>query len=419
MMKILVLNSGSSSIKYSLFDMTGPQVLVSGVFERIGEPRGKHSFKLPGSGGQLHKSEQEQPIPDHRQGLEAMIRVMQESGVLKAAAELSAIGHRVVHGGEMFHEPTLIDAEVLAGISKMIPLAPLHNPANLMGIEVALEFAEGIPQVAVFDTAFHQSIPDYAFHYALPKKLYEQHGIRRYGFHGTSHFYVARQAAGYLRKPLESLNLVTLHLGNGGSVSAIEKGKCVDTSMGMTPLEGLVMGTRSGDIDPAIPYFLSSNLSMNSQQIDELLNRQSGLKGLCGENDMRAVHRLAESGNQDARLALEVFCYRIKKYIGAYIAVLGSIDALVFTGGIGENDAWVRETCCAGLEPLGIAIDREKNGQRCNSTIEIGKSALPVGILVIPTNEELEIANQTLQRIQSTRQIFVKRYQKNHNQGHA
>ena len=310
------------------------------------------------------------------------------------------IGHRVVHGGEMFHQPTLINETVLEGIRKMIPLAPLHNPAYLAGIEITLQHAANIPQVAVFDTAFHQSIPVHAFLYALPKALYEQQQVRRYGFHGTAHHYVAKQAAKFLNKPLSSLNMIVLHLGNGASATAIQQGQSVDTSMGMTPLEGLVMGTRSGDIDPAIPYYLSQNKAMSNKEIDTMLNKQSGLKGLCGENDMRTVHHKANTGDDEAQLALDIYCYRIKKYIGAYFAILGRVDALVFTGGIGENDVYVREKTCTGLEMLGIDINPQKNRQKNTTTRDISKKDEGVSVLVIPTNEELEIAVQTMACIQ-------------------
>ena len=404
-MKILVLNSGSSSIKYALFEMNAMSVLVSGVIERIGEANSLHKYRFPGVSGKMQEISLTQTVVDHRQGLVIISQILQESGAIRETSELSCIAHRVVHGGEMFHQPTLINDEVLAGIRKMIPLAPLHNPANLMGIEVTIQHAADIPQVAVFDTAFHQSMPAPAFHYALPRELYEQERIRRYGFHGTSHYYVAKQAARFLGKPLHSLNLVTLHLGNGGSVTAIRHGKSVDTSMGMTPLEGLVMGTRSGDIDPAIPFYLNQNRSMSSVTIDTMLNKESGLKGICGENDMRAVHRMAEAGDESAQLALDIYCYRIKKYIGAYFAVLGQVDALVFTGGIGENDAKVRKQSCAGLEVLGIAIDTQKNSLHEERVVDIRKKGSLLNVLVIPTNEELEIAIQSMECIQSQIQV--------------
>ena len=394
-MKVLVINSGSSSIKYQLFDITGAQVvLASGLIERIGEPQALH--RHTDSQGTAVETESKHAIPTHRDGLLRIGKVLRESGAIHDLSELSAIGHRVVHGGEYFREPTLIDQEVLDRIRKMIPLAPLHNPANLMGIEVALQAAPDIPQVAVFDTAFHQSIPQHAWRYALPEKLYCEQHVRRYGFHGTSHHYVAKQAAQQLGKPLASLNLITLHLGNGASAAAIRQGRSVDTSMGMTPLEGLIMGTRCGDIDPAIHFYLGRETGLSNEEVETLLNKESGLKGICGSNDMREVHRLADAGDERARLALEMYCYRIKKYIGAYYAVLGHLDAVVFTGGIGENDAQTRAQSCAGMTTLGIEIDSEKNSHRSEGAFAINSDTGPVSILVIPTDEELEIALQTV-----------------------
>ncbi len=379
--------------------MDGLLVLASGIIEQIGESQSIHKYHLPDENGEMQESINTQITPDHQQGLTNIIHLMQKSGVIQHASDLSAIGHRVVHGGELFHQPTLIDEAVLTGIRNMIPLAPLHNPANLMGIEVTMQFAEDIPQVAVFDTAFHQSLPAHAFLYAIPKELYQQERIRRYGFHGTSHCYVAKQAANFLSKPLHDLNLITLHLGNGGSVTAIKQGKSIDTSMGMTPLEGLVMGTRSGDIDPAIPFYLNQNRNMSSKEINTMLNKESGLKGICGENDMRAIHTMADAGDENAQLALDMYCYRIKKYIGAYCAVLGQVDVLVFTGGIGENDAKIRAQICEGLSLLGLSIDPNKNMRRDTNTIDINDNKSVVSILVIPTNEELEIAMQSMKCI--------------------
>ena len=380
--------------------MHGQLVLASGIVEQIGEATSVHKFRHLDKNAELQSSEINIPVHDHQQGLANIFQLLQESAVLKQASELFAIGHRVVHGGETFHQPTLIDAHVLNDIKKMIPLAPLHNPANLMGIKVAMQFARDIPQVAIFDTAFHQSIPAHAFRYAIPKRLYEQQRIRRYGFHGTSHYYVAKQAAEFLAKPLDEINLITLHLGNGGSVTAIKKGKSIDTSMGMTPLEGLIMGTRSGDIDPAIPFFLTKNCEMSSEAVDSLLNKESGLKGICGENDMRAIHVLADAADHDAQLALDMYCYRIKKYIGAYCAVLEKLDALVFTGGIGENDSQIRTKVCEGLNLLGISLDPDKNEHVDNKPIDIKNKESKLSVLVIPTNEELEIAMQSMECLQ-------------------
>lgn len=399
MIKVLVINSGSSSIKYQLFKMDDGAVLASGSIERIGEAQGLHRYRLH-QGADITESRYEQCFADHREGLSRIGTLLRESGALTGLSELFAIGHRVVHGGESFREPALITETVVKQIREMIPLAPLHNPANLMGIEVALQQAPDIPQVAVFDTAFHQSIPAHAYRYALPDALYTEQRVRRYGFHGTSHSYVAKQAAALLGKPLSSLRLITLHLGNGASAAAIAQGHSVDTSMGMTPLEGLMMGTRCGDLDPAIHFYLARTTGLDNDAIESLLNQESGLKGICGANDMREVHRLADAGDAQSRLALEMYCYRIKKYLGAYFAALGGLDAVVFTGGIGANDARVREQCCAGLEALGIALDTQKNAATGSGAFDIHSETSMVSLLVIPTNEELEIALQTVSCIQ-------------------
>ena len=388
-MKILVLNAGSSSIKYSLFAMSDHSNLVSGLIERIGEAQGLHRYRLADSEAQTI----EKVFNSHQQALHELFALLSNTGVIREG-ELACIGHRVVHGGEYFREPTLINDEVTQQIAKLIPLAPLHNPANLLGIKESLQQMGDIPQVAVFDTAFHHSLPDYAYRYALPDALYREQDVRRYGFHGTSHLYVAKQAANFLGKPLNQVNLITLHLGNGASVTAIENGRSVDTSMGMTPLEGLMMGTRCGDVDPALHFYLSRTLNLSMEDIENLLNKKSGCKGICGENDMRTIHEMANEGDAAAKLALAMYAYRIKKYIGAYFAVLGHIDALVFTGGIGENDSWLREQCCAGLSALGIAIDTEKNRASNHPIGVINRTAASVAVLVINTYEELEIAIQ-------------------------
>ena len=393
-MRILVLNSGSSSIKYKLFDMHNVQVIASGSVERIGENEGLHRHQKFNC-GEVSEESIHRFIHDHREGLSMIGTVLNKTGAIESLSELFAIGHRVVHGGEYFSEPALIDKDVVRKIRELIPLAPLHNPANLMGIEVALLHAPEVPQVAVFDTAFHQTIPEFAYRYALPDALYRDYRIRRYGFHGTSHHYVARRAADYLEKPLETLRLITLHLGNGASAAAIAYGTSVDTSMGMTPLEGLIMGTRCGDIDPTIHFFLERT-GMNTNAIEEMLNRDSGLKGICGANDMREVHELADSGDSRAKLALEMYCYRIRKYIGAYSVVLGGLDAVIFTGGIGENDARVRARCCEKLEILGIVPDDRKNHSVSDGLKNFSRDNGAVALLVIPTNEELEIALQTV-----------------------
>lgn len=390
-MKILVLNAGSSSLKYSLLDMAQQRLLFSGLIERIGEAQALHRYRIDAEPAEHHN---EAVITNHQQALQTLFATLNGYGVIRPG-ELAAIGHRVVHGGEAFCEPALIDDTVIAQIEAMIPLAPLHNPANLQGIREAIKLLPDVPQVAVFDTAFHQTLPDYAYRYPLPSALYSEYGVRRYGFHGTSHRYVAKQAAQCLAKPLAECNLITLHLGNGASVTAIRDGESVDTSMGLTPLEGLMMGTRSGDLDPAIHFYLMRTLNIGSSELENLLNKNSGCKGVCGENDMRSIHQMADAGDDNARLALAMYAYRIKKYIGAYFAVLGRVDALVFTGGIGENDARLRQTCCEGLQALGIALDIQKNsapGRPCGA---IHADTATVALLVINTNEELEIASQT------------------------
>ena len=376
-MKVLVLNSGSSSIKYRLFRTGSMEVLRAGAVERIGEPG-------PSA------------VRDHMEGFARVMSDLSDSGTIGEPAGLFGIGHRVVHGGDRFREPARVDRAVLDAIRAMTPFAPLHNPGNLQGIEVALAACPGVPQVAVFDTAFHQTMPPRAFRYALPRDLYDVHRVRRYGFHGTSHAHVARRAAELLGGPPGSLNLITLHLGNGASAAAIRGGKSVDTSMGMTPLEGLIMGTRCGDLDPAIPFFVGTATGRGPGELLDLLNEESGLKGICGANDMREVHRRAAGGDPSASLAIDMYAYRIRKYIGAYAAVLGRVDALVFTGGIGENDADVRRRACEGLSLLGIAVDEERNGSPSPVPREIQREGMPVKVLVIPTNEELEIALQTV-----------------------
>jgi acetate kinase len=400
-MKILVLNAGSSSVKYSLFDMSDRSVLIAGIIERIGEDSASHRYNL----GQADQVKLDIAGRNHQQALQVLFQTLSACGVLNDRRELACIGHRVVHGGEYFCEPALVDEQVIERITEVIPLAPLHNPAHLQGIQEAIRQMENVPQVAVFDTAFHQTLPDYAFRYPLPNDLYTQHGVRRYGFHGTSHRYVAGQAAHYLGKPLSETNLITLHLGNGASVTAIENGDSIDTSMGMTPLEGLMMGSRCGDIDPAINFYLGRTLNLSNAAIEALFNRESGCKGICGENDMRAIHRMAEAGDDHARLALAMYAYRIKKYIGAYFAVLGRVDALVFTGGIGENDAWLREQCCRDMANFGIAIDPQKNQAPSRPCGDISQSGSRLAVLVIATDEELEIAVQALECLEKQKQV--------------
>ena len=401
-MKTLVINSGSSSIKYRLFEMTAKTELASGVLEQIGESQSRLTHLTRDSEGEMQEIVKTDAVADHQAGFELIGAILGESGALKDTRELAGIGHRVVHGGEEFREPTLIDKNVIDTIRRLIPLAPLHNPANLLGIEVALQSAPQVPQVAVFDTAFHQSIPVHAFRYAIPQNLYEAHHVRRYGFHGTSHHYVAKQAARLMDRPFDSLNLITLHLGNGASAAAIKDGVSIDTSMGMTPLEGLIMGTRSGDIDPAIIFYLKRKTGLARDEVEALLNKDSGLKGICGVNDMRQIEESAQEGDSRAQLAIEMVCYRIKKYIGAYYAVLGRLDALVFTAGIGEKSPRIRAESCQGLAHLGIEVDAEKNHRKSKKAFEIQTADSAIKVLVIPTNEELEIAEQTVACIQNS-----------------
>lgn len=399
-MKVLVLNAGSSSIKYQIFNMDTEVVLTTGLLEQIGESTSRLKYKwLENGNGEMQEAVQEGRIANHSEGLKLILDLTLKLGVIKDLHELSGIGHRVVHGGEAFWKPTLINDKVAEVIREMIALAPLHNPANLMGIEVSRELCPSVPQVAVFDTAFHQTMPPVAYHYALPYDYYKNLKVRRYGFHGTSHRYVSKQCAKYLKKPLAECNFITVHIGNGGSMTAIRGGKSVDTTMGMTPLEGLVMGTRSGDIDPAIPFYLARALGKPFDEIENILNKQSGLKGISGANDMREIERLAAGGNMNAKLAIDMFCYRIKKYIGAYYAVLGTVDAIIFTGGIGENAVETREQICSGLEAMGIVMDTSKNSAPSRAMREVSADGSKVKVMVIPTNEELEIAEQTVECI--------------------
>lgn len=396
-MKILVINTGSSSIKYQLFNMDGNSVMASGIVEKIGESRSLLTHTKFMETRDEIKNIIDAAISDHREGMSLVVAqlVHPKHGVIQDRAEISAVGHRVVHGGEAFQATTIIDEGVIDSIKENIPLAPLHNPSNLIGIEVAASFFPDSLQVAVFDTAFHQTITEKAFLYAVPYNLYSKEKVRRYGFHGTSHLYVAEKCAAYMARPLNELNLITIHLGNGCSMAAIKKGRSIDTSMGMTPLEGLVMGTRSGDIDPAIPFFLADHLKMSLGEIDTLLNKESGLKGICGTNDMREVIDKKNRGVKSAKLALDIYCYRIKKYIGAYFAALENVDAIIFTAGIGENAPDIRHQSCAGLGSLGIEIDHVKNRAKLKDIREISPDGNRIKVMVIPTNEELKIAQET------------------------
>ena len=402
-MKILVLNCGSSSIKYQLFDMEDESVMASGLAERIGEAQGKLTHKkLPDSQDESVVVRDE-PFADHESGMLKIIELItdKEHGTVDDAYEISAVGHRVVHGGEHFQAPALIDDAVINAIEATVPLAPLHNPANLMGIRVAQTLIPQALQVAIFDTAFHQTMPPRAYHYSLPYEYYEELGVRRYGFHGTSHRYVAKEAARLMDRPLDKLNLMTIHLGSGASTCAIENGKSVDTSMGMTPVAGIIMGTRSGNIDPGIIFYLAKSKGMTIEDLDHVLTHESGLKGICGLNDMRDIHNKAKEGDKRAQLALDMFVYRIKKYIGNYSAILGHLDGIVFTAGIGEQDIEIRERCCEKLERLGIVLDLEKNKQEHKGPLQINKPESSVALFVIPTNEELEIGQQTKELLES------------------
>ncbi|MEI5526318.1 acetate kinase [Streptomyces brasiliscabiei] len=391
--RVLVLNSGSSSVKYQLLDMRDSGRLAMGLVERIGEEtsRLKHT-PLAGGGASRERTG---PIADHEAALKAVAEELAADGLGLDSPELAAIGHRVVHGGQSFTEPTVIDEAVLAEIERLIPVAPLHNPANLTGIRTARALRPDLPQVAVFDTAFHTTMPESAARYAIDVETADALRIRRYGFHGTSHAYVSRATAELLGKDPSEVNVIVLHLGNGASASAVEGGRCVDTSMGLTPLEGLVMGTRSGDMDPAVIFHLMRVGGMSTDEIDTLLNKKSGLIGLCGDNDMREIRRRIDEGDERAKLAFDIYIHRLRKYIGAYCAVLGRVDAVVFTAGVGENAAPVREAAVAGLEGLGLAVDGDLNAVRSDEPRLISPAGARVAVAVVPTDEELEIAAQT------------------------
>ncbi len=392
-MKILVINCGSSSLKYQLIDMKNESVLAKGLVERIGIQGSVLTHRPEG----MDKIVIEHPMKDHKDAIKLVLDALvdQKHGVIKDMSEITAVGHRVVHGGEKYSASVLIDDEVMKALDECTHLAPLHNPPNIIGINACRNLMTKTPMVAVFDTAFHQTMPKYAYMYALPYELYEKYGIRRYGFHGTSHRYVSNMAADMLGKNLKECKIITCHLGNGASVAAIKNGESVDTSMGFTPLEGLVMGTRCGDIDPAIVTFLQKEKGMSSSEVDDLMNKKSGVFGISGvSSDFRDIEKAAEEGNQRAQLALDVFHYEVKKYIGAYAAALGGVDAVVFTAGLGENSPETRRDICKGLEFLGIEIDNDKNKARGKQT-EVSSSKSKVKVLLIPTNEELMIARDT------------------------
>ncbi len=393
-MNILVINAGSSSLKYQLFDMETKEIKAKGLCERIGID-GKFTYK-PQVEGKETISAADVPMPTHSEAIQAVLSALvdEKNGVLKSMKEIDAVGHRVLHGGQKFSESVLINDAVIEAIKECIPLGPLHNPANLMGIEACAEVMPGVPQVAVFDTAFHQSMPKSSYVYAIPYEYYEKYGVRRYGFHGTSHRYVSAQAIELLGGKAEGTRVITCHLGNGSSMAAVKDGKCFDTSMGLTPLEGVPMGTRSGSMDPAIVEFIANKEGISVSETLTMLNKKSGVLGVSGvSSDFRDLDAAAAEGNERAQLALDIFAYSVKKYIGSYTAALGGVDAVVFTAGLGENSAEMRAKIVEGLEYLGIEIDAEKNAKR--GTVDITGANSKVKVFVIPTNEELVIAMDT------------------------
>ncbi|MBR3522800.1 MAG: acetate kinase [Prevotella sp.] len=393
-MKILVLNCGSSSIKYALYNMDDNSVMTSGGAERVGLDGAFVKVKLANG----EKKQIMHDIPEHTEGVKFIFSLLTdpEIGVIKSLDEIDAVGHRMVHGGEKFAESVIITPEVIEAFEAVSDLAPLHNPANMKGVNAVSELMPGLPQVGVFDTAFHQTMPAKAYMYAVPWELYEKYGVRRYGFHGTSHRYVSKRACEYLGIPQQGCKMVTAHIGNGGSLAAVVDGKCVDTSMGLTPLEGVMMGTRSGDIDGGAVTFIQKKLGLDADGISNLLNKKSGVQGLCGYSDMRDVESAAKSGDQKALVAQESYFYRIKKYIGAYAAAMGGIDVLVFTAGVGENQSIMREKSCEGLEFMGIKIDKDVNNQIHGKEAVISTPDSKVKVVVIPTDEELMIATDTM-----------------------
>ena len=395
MKKILVLNCGSSSIKYALYDMTDQSVITSGGIEKIGLPDSFITVKL---NGEKHKMEK--PVKEHTAGVQWIFEVLTtgEYAVLKSLDELDAVGHRMVHGGEKFNKSVLLTPEVMEAFAACNDLAPLHNPANIKGVNAVSALLPNIPQVGVFDTAFHQTMPDYAYMYALPYELYQKYGVRRYGFHGTSHRYVSQRVCEFLGVKPEGKKIITCHIGNGASIAAVKDGKCVDTSMGLTPLEGLIMGTRSGDIDAGAVTFLMDKLGLDTKGISNLLNKQSGLFGVSeGSSDFRDILAGIAAGNDKARLAKDMYCYRIKKYIGEYAAAMGGVDIILFTGGAGENQYEVREGATKGLEFMGVKLDDAKNKACRAKEAILSTDDSKVTICCIPTDEELMIALDTLE----------------------
>ncbi|NLK66431.1 MAG: acetate kinase [Campylobacteraceae bacterium] len=394
-MKILVLNSGSSSIKFKLFEMESKAVLASGVIEEIGNSNSKAAIKT-----ENEKIEEKVDIPNHEVGTAIMNELLHRSGVLKDFNELSGIGHRVVQGGDRFKASCLVDDSVIEAIDELSLLAPLHNPGHLAGIKSVMKKAPNIPNVVVFDTVFHQTMPEYAYMYAIPYELYQKYDVRKYGFHGTSHKYVTEQAAKFMGIELDKFNAISLHIGNGASATAIKNGKSVDTSMGITPLEGLMMGTRSGDIDPAAITYLAEALNTRSKEIYKILNHNSGLLGICGTSDIREVNRrIVEENDEMAKLAYSMYMYRLVKYVGSYVAILGRVDAVIFTAGVGENYAKLRSDICDRITHLGVHIDEELNNSDSRDIRCITKEDSVIRGLVVPTDEELAIALEVKQLI--------------------
>lgn len=392
-MKILVVNAGSSSLKYQLIDMTDETVLAKGLCDRIGIPGSLIKHKTYDG----RSVEKEITMADHKDAIASLIKVLthEEWGVIKSLDEIKAVGHRVVHGGEKFFKSVIIDDEVMQAIEECVELAPLHNPPNITGIRACQQIMNGVPQVAVFDTAFHQTMPQKAYIYALPYEYYKKYKLRKYGFHGTSHKYVAERAAQILGKPYDKLKIVTCHLGNGSSIAAVDCGKVIDTSMGFTPLDGLAMGTRCGTIDPAVVTFLMNKEGLSAEEMDAIMNKKSGVLAISGvSSDFRDLDDAVDQGNERAALALEVFSYQVKKFIGAYACAMGGIDAIVFTAGIGENNPKIRKMVCEGLGFMGASINEEKNLVR-GAEMDISTEDSKVRVLVIPTNEELAIAKET------------------------
>lgn len=394
-MKILVLNCGSSSIKYALYDMDSKSVMTSGGAERVGLDGAFVKVKLANG----EKKTIMHDIPEHTEGVKFIFSLLTdpEIGVIKDLKEIDAVGHRMVHGGEKFNKSVLLTDEVLEAFEACTDLAPLHNPANLKGVRAVQELMPGLPQVGVFDTAFHQTMPKEAYMYAIPYELYEKYGVRRYGFHGTSHRYVSQRVCEYLGVKAEGKKIITCHIGNGGSIAAVKDGKCVDTSMGLTPLEGLMMGTRSGDIDGGAVTFIEKKLGLDADGMSNLLNKKSGLLGVSGiSSDMREIFQANQDGNERAKLAFEMYCYRVRKYVGSYAAAMNGCDIIVFTAGVGENQADMRQSVCNGLAFMGVEIDVEKNKTIHGEEAVISTPNSKITVVVVPTDEELMIASDTM-----------------------